>query len=61
MFTRAVHMLPILNQVNPVRITQSYFPKIHLNILKSHLRVGPPSGLFLSDFPAKPYIHSSSF
>jgi hypothetical protein len=40
---------PILSQMHPVHILQSYFPKINSEII-SHLRLGVTSGLFPSDF-----------
>ena len=44
--------VPILNQLDPVHATTSYFGRSIL-ILSSHLRLGLPSGLFPSDFPNK--------
>jgi hypothetical protein len=38
--------------INPVHTTLFYFSKIHFN-LSSHVRLGLPSGLFLSGFPTK--------
>jgi hypothetical protein len=45
-------LMSILNQINPVHTTTSYFSKIHL-IVSSYLRLGKPSGLFPSGFPTK--------
>jgi hypothetical protein len=44
-------ILPILRQTNQIQTTQAYFYKIHLNVIY-HLRLGLPSGLFLSGLPA---------
>ena len=46
--------VPILSQLDPVPILEDVL------ILYSHLRLGLPSGLFLSGFPTKPCIHLSS-
>jgi hypothetical protein len=43
--------LPILSQTNPICITRTYFPKIHLNVI--HLRLGLSSGLLPSGVPTK--------
>ena len=43
--------VPILSQLDPVHVPTSHFLNIHLNII--HLRLGLPSGLFLSGFPTK--------
>jgi hypothetical protein len=43
-------LVPILRQISPVHITQSYLSKSIL-ILSSHLRLGVHSGLFPSGFP----------
>jgi hypothetical protein len=42
----------ILNQINPVHGSSSYFLKIHL-VLSFNLRLGLPRGLIPSDFPTK--------
>jgi hypothetical protein len=45
-------LVPILSQINPVHITQSYFSKIHFNIIP-YLPLDLPSGLRISSFPTK--------
>jgi hypothetical protein len=45
-------MVHILKQINPVRTIPFYLSKIYL-ILFCHLRLGLPSGLFLSGFPTQ--------
>jgi len=45
-------LVPILNQINPVKASSPYFLKIHL-VLSSNLRLGLPRGLIPSDFATK--------
>jgi hypothetical protein len=51
--------VPILSQINLVRSTPFYLSKIHF-IITPHLRLGLPSGLFLSGFPTK-ILHAFGF
>ena len=44
--------VPILSQLHPVS-TPSHFPKIRLNNISSHLRLGLPNGVFPSGFPTR--------
>jgi hypothetical protein len=46
-------LLHILIQINPVHPLPTSSFNIHLHML-SHLRLGPPSSLFLSGFPTEP-------
>ena len=52
-FTRAPHLPPILSQMDPVHTHPTF--RRSLLILSSHLRLGFPSGLLLSDFPIKTF------
>jgi hypothetical protein len=44
-------LVPIVSQIDPVHTILSYLFKIHFNIVP-HLRLGLPSGLLPSGFPA---------
>jgi len=44
---------PILSQMNPVRPIDPYLPKVQLNVIPPHLRLGLPSDLSPSDLPTK--------
>jgi hypothetical protein len=43
-------LVPILSYMNPVHTFPLYFPKIYSCTTSSHLRLGPPSGLYSSGF-----------
>jgi hypothetical protein len=46
---KSLPLVPILSQIDPVHTTPSHLSQIL--ILSTHLRLGLPSGLFLSGFP----------
>jgi len=52
-FKRSPPHVPVLRQINPVPALPSFFLKIHLVLLSSHLYPGFPSGLFPSSFSTK--------
>jgi len=40
----------ILNRIDPIHRIDTYFPKIHSNVVPPHLRLGIPKGLFFFKF-----------
>jgi hypothetical protein len=51
-FRKSPPLVPILNQMNPLRSAPSYFSKIH-SLLSSHVCLGLRSCFFPSGFPTK--------